>query len=197
MSNSKKWLIIILSLIVLGLIGWNLAGNDTVNVTGNVINDGQPNYQTDDSVTFAYNPAGDLAYKLVADKIDNYTGNKVTWFSKPVLTTYNDAGIPTWTISSFKARLTNENVLYLYSDVQVNSLTKESQLQRITTESAVVNLTTQDVSSNDKVTIIGQGLNSTGLKMKGNLRTKTAELIEDVKTHYVLQPEEQQNETSN
>ncbi|MGO2337260.1 LPS export ABC transporter periplasmic protein LptC [Providencia sp.] len=196
MSNSKKWLIIILSLIVLGLIGWNLSGNDAVNMTGSVINDGQPNYQTDDSVTFVYNPTGDLSYKLVADKIDNYTESKITWFSKPVLTTYNDAGIPTWTISSFKARLTKDNVLYLYSDVQVNSLTKESQLQRITTESAVVNLTTQDVSSDDKVTIIGQGLNSTGLKMKGNLRTKTAELIEDVKTHYVLQPEEQQNETS-
>ncbi|HBO23081.1 MAG TPA: LPS export ABC transporter periplasmic protein LptC [Providencia sp.] len=196
MSNSKKWLIIILSLIVLGLIGWNLSGNDSVNMTGSVINDGQPNYQTDDSVTFVYNPTGDLSYKLVADKIDNYTESKITWFSKPVLTTYNDAGIPTWTISSFKARLTKDNVLYLYSDVQVNSLTKESQLQRITTESAVVNLTTQDVSSDDKVTIIGQGLNSTGLKMKGNLRTKTAELIEDVKTHYVLQPEEQQNETS-
>ncbi|MGJ3354112.1 LPS export ABC transporter periplasmic protein LptC [Providencia sp. Je.9.19] len=196
MSNSKKWLIIILSLIVLGLIGWNLSGNDSVNMTGSEINDGQPNYQTDDSVTFVYNPTGDLSYKLVADKIDNYTESKITWFSKPVLTTYNDAGIPTWTISSFKARLTKDNVLYLYSDVQVNSLTKESQLQRITTESAVVNLTTQDVSSDDKVTIIGQGLNSTGLKMKGNLRTKTAELIEDVKTHYVLQPEEQQNETS-
>lgn len=196
MSNSKKWVIIILSLIVLGLIGWNLSGNDSVNMTGSVINDGQPNYQTDDSVTFVYNPTGDLAYKLVADKIDNYTQSKITWFSKPVLTTYNDAGIPTWTISSFKARLTKDNVLYLYSDVQVDSLTKESQLQRITTESAVVNLTTQDVSSDDKVTIVGQGLNSTGLKMKGNLRTKTAELIEDVKTHYVLQPEEQQNETS-
>lgn len=162
MSNSKKWLIIILSLIVLGLIGWNLSGNDSVNMTGSEINDGQPNYQTDDSVTFVYNPTGDLSYKLVADKIDNYTESKITWFSKPVLTTYNDAGIPTWTISSFKARLTKDNVLYLYSDVQVNSLTKESQLQRITTESAVVNLTTQDVSSDDKVTIIGQGLNSTG-----------------------------------
>lgn len=190
MSNAKKWLIIILSLIVLGLIGWNLAGNDSNSTEAKVINNGQPNYQTDDSVTFVYNPAGNLAYKLVSDKIDNYTEGKITWFSKPVLTTYNEAGEPTWTVKAFKARLTNDRILYLYSDVQVDSLTKESQIQRITTESAVVNLTTQDVSSDDKVTIIGQGFNSTGLKMKGNLRTRTAELIEDVKTHYVLQPEE-------
>ncbi len=110
-------------------------------------------------------------------------------FSKPCSNhLYNEAGEPTWTVKAFKARLTNDRILYLYSDVQVDSLTKESQIQRITTESAVVNLTTQDVSSDDKVTIIGHGL--TCMKMKGNLRTKTAELIEDVKTHYVLQPEE-------
>ncbi|BBG60034.1 Lipopolysaccharide export system protein lptC [Providencia rustigianii] len=196
MSNAKKWLILILSLIALGLIGWNFTGQDDLQVAGTEINDGQPNYQTDDSVTFVYNPMGDLAYKLAAKKVDNYTSGKITWFTNPVLTTYNDAGVPTWTVKSIKARLTKERVLYLYSDVQVDSLTQESQIQRVLTDNAVVNLVTQDVSSDDKVTIIGQGLNSTGLKMRGNLRSRTAELIEDVKTQYELQPKEQQNESS-
>ncbi|MTC58811.1 LPS export ABC transporter periplasmic protein LptC [Providencia rustigianii] len=196
MSNAKKWLILILSLIALGLIGWNFTGQDDLQVAGTEINDGQPNYQTDDSVTFVYNPMGDLAYKLAAKKVDNYTSGKITWFTNPVLTTYNDAGVPTWTVKSIKARLTKERVLYLYSDVQVDSLTQESQIQRVLTDNAVVNLVTQDVSSDDKVTIIGKGLNSTGLKMRGNLRSRTAELIEDVKTQYELQPKEQQNESS-
>ena len=197
MSNAKKWLITVLSFIVLGLIGWNFSVYDDSKPLTTEINDGKPNYQTDDSVTFVYNPAGDLAYKLAASKVDNYTDGKITWFTNPVLTTYNDAGTPTWTVKSIKARLTKERVLYLYSDVQVDSLTPEPQIQRITTDNAVVNLVTQDVSSDDKVTIIGHGLNSTGLKMKGNLRTRTAELIEDVKTHYELQPKEQHNESSN
>lgn len=81
MSNAKKWLIILLSLIALGLIGWNLAGLDTDTPTNSVLDNSQPNYQTDDSVTFVYNPAGDLAYKLVSDKIDNYTAEKITWFA--------------------------------------------------------------------------------------------------------------------
>ncbi len=59
---------VILSLVVLGLIGWNLAGNDSDSAEDKVINDGQPNYQTDDSVTFVYNPTGNLAYKLVSEK---------------------------------------------------------------------------------------------------------------------------------
>ncbi|EMM5118097.1 LPS export ABC transporter periplasmic protein LptC [Providencia stuartii] len=196
MSNAKKWLIILLSLIALGLIGWNLAGLGTDTPTNSVLDNSQPNYQTDDSVTFVYNPAGDLAYKLVSDKIDNYTAEKITWFANPVLTTYNEVGVPTWTVRALKAKLTNDRVLYLYNDVQADSLSPDSQIQRISTQSAVVNLITQDVSSDDKVTIIGQGLNSTGLKMRGNLRSRTAELIEDVKTHYVLQKEEQKNESS-
>lgn len=196
MSNAKKWLIILLSLIALGLIGWNLAGYDTDKPISSEENNSQPNYQTDDSVTFVYNPAGDLAYKLVSDKIDNYTADKVTWFVNPVLTTYNDDGVPTWTVRSLKAKLTSDRVLYLYNDVQVDSLGPDSQIQRISTQNAIVNLITQDVSSDDKVTIIGQGLNSTGLKIRGNLRLRTAALIEDVKTHYVLQKEEQKNESS-
>lgn len=35
-------------------------------------------------------------------------------------------------------------------------------------------LDTQDVSSDDEVTIIGVGLKSVGLKMRGNLREKRA-----------------------
>lgn len=196
MSNTKKWLIILLSLIALGLIGWNLAGYDTDVKTDRLEDNSQPNYQTDDSITFVYNLFGDLAYKLVSEKIDNYTAEKVTWFTKPVLTTYNEAGIPTWTVRSQKAKLTNDRVLYLYDTVEVDSLSPDSQIQRISTQSAVINLVTQDVSSDDKVTIIGQGLHSTGLKMRGNLRSRIAELIEDVKTYYVLQKEEQKNESN-
>lgn len=186
MSKTKTWLIIILAIIALGLIGWNLSDNETPVVSVSADNS-QPNYQTDESVTFVYNPMGDLAYKLVADKIDNYTAEKIIWFSKPVLTTYNESGIPTWTVRAQKAKLTSDKMLYLYGEVEVDSLSKDSQIQRISTQSAIVNLTTQDVSSEDKVTIIGLGLKSVGMKMRGNLRNRTAELIDDVNTHYEIQ----------
>lgn len=75
MSKTKTWLIIILAIIALGLIGWNISDNETPVVSVSADNS-QPNYQTDESVTFVYNPMGDLAYKLVADKIDNYTAEK-------------------------------------------------------------------------------------------------------------------------
>jgi lipopolysaccharide export system protein LptC len=72
--------------------------------------------------------------------------------------------------------------------VQADSLTPEtSQLQRIKTDNARVNLTTQDVASDDEVTLYGTGFTSNGMKMRGNLRDKTAELIEKVTTSYEIQ----------
>ncbi|OTA19286.1 LPS export ABC transporter periplasmic protein LptC [Xenorhabdus beddingii] len=196
MSKIQSWLIAILVLIALALIGWNLShvNDDT---SSPVVDDGYPTYQTREATTFVYDPEGKLVYKLVADDVKNYATTKLTWFTNPVLTTFDPNSHPgtpvdTWTVRANQAKLTNDKMLYLYGDVQVDSLTDASQLQRITTDNATVNLTTQDVASDDQVTLTGVGIKSVGMKMRGNLRNKTAELIEKVTTHYEI-PHEQPN----
>ncbi|NRN28469.1 LPS export ABC transporter periplasmic protein LptC [Photorhabdus heterorhabditis] len=190
MGKIKSWLAIILALITMALIGWNLSDSDETEPSSAADNN-QPTYQSQETITFVYDPTGKLTYKLVSDDVQNYAEPKITWFTKPVLITYDSNAIATWTVRSNKAKLTNDKMLYLYGDVQVDSLTDTSQLQRITTENAVVNLVTQDVSSDDQVTLIGVGLKSVGMKMRGNLRNKTAELIEKVNTYYEIQHEQQ------
>ncbi|WP_237386546.1 LPS export ABC transporter periplasmic protein LptC [Xenorhabdus sp. Sc-CR9] len=196
MSKIQSWLIAILGLIALALIGWNLS-NVNDDSSSSIVDDGYPTYQTQEAVTFVHDPEGKLLYKLVADDVKNFADTKLTWFTKPVLTTYDsnnpsDSRKATWTVSADKARLTNDNMLYLYGNVLVNSLNDASQLQKITTDNATVNLTTQDVASDDQVTLTGVGLKSVGMKMRGNLRNKTAELIEKVTTRYEI-PHEQPN----
>ncbi|MBI6549200.1 LPS export ABC transporter periplasmic protein LptC [Xenorhabdus lircayensis] len=196
MSKIQSWLIAILVLIALALIGWNLS-NVNDDTSSPIVDDGYPTYQTQEAITFVYDPEGKLAYKLVADDVKNYAETKLTWFTKPVLTTFDPNGTPgaptaTWTVRANKAKLTDDKMLYLYGDAQVESLTDASQLQRITTDNATVNLITQDVASDDQVTLIGVGLKSVGMKMRGNLRNKTAELIEKVTTQYEI-PHEQPN----
>ena len=104
-----------------------------------------------------------------------------------MLTTYDQDTLPTWSIRADKAKLTDDRMLYLYGNVEVNSLTTTSQLERITTDNAQVNLVTQDVSSDDEVTLYGSNFTSHGLKMRGNMREKTARLIDKVKTYYEIQ----------
>ncbi|MDR0218368.1 MAG: LPS export ABC transporter periplasmic protein LptC [Enterobacteriaceae bacterium] len=194
MSRTQSWLIVILTLIVLALIGWNFSSPDK-STSSPVLGDGSPTYQTQEATTFVYDPEGKLTYKLEADDVKNYTNTKLTWFTKPILTTFDTKStsatpLKTWTVHANKAKLTHDNMLYLYGNVRVDSLNNASQLQRITTENATINLVTQDVASDDKVTLTGIGLKSEGMKMRGNLRNKTAELIEKVTTHYEIPHEE-------
>ncbi len=84
-------------------------------------------------------------------------------------------------------------MLYLYGHVEVNALTADAQLRKITTDNAQINpRVTQDVTSDDQVTLYGTTFNSTGLKMRGNLRSKNAELIEKVRSFYEIQNKQTQ-----
>lgn len=186
MSKTKRWLTVLLLLVALVLIGLNLTDEDA----GPALvapNTGEPTYQSEHTVTLVYNPVGGLNYRLVSEHVEHFADEQISWFTQPVATMYDDSKIATWTVRSDKAKLTSDKMLYLYGHVQVDSLTATSQLQHIRTDNAVVNLVTQDVSSDDEVTLYGIGFNSKGMKMRGNLRNKTAELIEKVKTSYEIQ----------
>ncbi|AXF78277.1 LPS export ABC transporter periplasmic protein LptC [Erwinia tracheiphila] len=186
MSKTRRWITLLLALVAIVLIGWNLADTDN-GAAPTTVNGQEPTYTSQTSNTLVYNPQGALNYKLVSDKVTYFSVDAVSWFDNPIMTTYDENQIPTWSVRADKAKLTNDRMLYLYGHAEVNSLTQDAQLQRIKTDNATVNLVTQDVTSEDQVTLYGISFNSTGMKMRGNLRNKTAELIEKVKTSYEIQ----------
>ncbi|MDT9587254.1 MAG: LPS export ABC transporter periplasmic protein LptC [Candidatus Arsenophonus melophagi] len=185
MSACKFWFNIILIIMVLALIGWNLVDFHQQKLP-TMINNNQSNYQIGHAVTHVYDPMGKLAYKLITDETQYFSSNKSSFFINPVLTRYDTKSIPSWRICAKSATLTNDNMLYLHANVQVNNLNPTSDLQQILTENAIINLMTQDVSCNKKVTIIGLGFRSVGMQMQGNMKTHSIELIENVKTYYKI-----------
>ncbi|KOC91301.1 LPS export ABC transporter periplasmic protein LptC [Winslowiella iniecta] len=189
MSKTRRWITLLLALIAIILVGWSLTNDDGQEPVAT--NNQQPTYTSANSSTVVYNPLGALSYKLVSDKVTYFQEQEVSWFDNPIMTTYDENKVPTWSVRSDKAKLTKDRKLFLYGHVEVNSLTQDSQLERIKTDNAQVNLVTQDVTSDDQVTIYGRSFNSTGMKMRGNLRTKTAELLEKVKTSYEIQNAQQ------
>ncbi len=184
MSKTRRWITLTLALIAIILVGWNLAGDDAPQP---ISSNQDPTYTSANTSTVAYNPLGSLSYKLVSDKVTAFEVEQLSWFDNPVMTTYDENKVATWSVRADKAKLTKDRQLFLYGHVEVNSLTQDSQLERIKTDNAQVNLVTQDVTSEDQVTLYGRSFNSTGMKMRGNLRTKTAELLEKVKTSYEIQ----------
>ncbi|MFP5595437.1 LPS export ABC transporter periplasmic protein LptC [Kluyvera sp. 142486] len=190
MSKTRRWVIIVLSLVALVLIGLNLADKDDSSQA--VVNANDPTYQSEHTDTVVYSPEGALSYRLIAEHVEYFSDQALSWFTHPFLTTYDTSKVPTWSIKADKAKLTNDRMLYLYGHVEINALTEDAQLRKITTDNAQVNLTTQDVSSDDLVTLYGTTFNSSGLKMRGNLRSKNAELIEKVRTSYEIQNKQTQ-----
>ncbi|MEN3752677.1 LPS export ABC transporter periplasmic protein LptC [Mangrovibacter yixingensis] len=190
MSKTRRWVIILLALVVLILLGINLADND--NNSQVQVNNNEPTYQSEHSDTVVYNPEGALNYRLIARHVEYYSDQELTWFTDPVVTSYDKNKVATWSIRADKAKLTNDRMLYLYGHVELDALTPDSQLRKITTDNAQVNLITQDVASDDLVTLYGTTFNSSGLKMRGNLRSKTAKLIEKVRTSYEIQNKQTQ-----
>ncbi|WP_312228824.1 LPS export ABC transporter periplasmic protein LptC [Pseudescherichia sp.] len=190
MSKTRRWVIILLSLAVLVLIGVNLTDRDDDSQVA--INNSDPTYRSEHTDTVVYSPEGALNYRLIAQHVEYFSDQAVSWFTQPVLTTFDENKVPTWSIRSDKAKLTDDRMLYLYGHVEVNALTAESQLRKITTDNAQINLITQDVTSNDLVTLYGTTFNSSGLKMRGNLRSQNAELIEKVRTSYEIQNKQTQ-----
>ncbi|WP_110783097.1 LPS export ABC transporter periplasmic protein LptC [Cronobacter sakazakii] len=190
MSKTRRWVIILLALAALVLIGINLADQDESGPT--TVNSNELTYQSEQSNTLVYSPEGALNYRLVAQHVEYFSDDGVSWFTQPVMTTFDTNKVPTWSVKADRAKLTNDRMLYLTGHVEVNALTPDSQLRKITTDKAEINLVTQDVTSDTLVTLYGTSFNSSGLKMRGNLRSKNAELIEKVRTSYEIQNKQTQ-----
>ncbi|EOU9539127.1 LPS export ABC transporter periplasmic protein LptC [Cronobacter dublinensis] len=190
MSKTRRWIIILLALAALVLIGINLADQDEGGPL--TVNNNEPTYQSEQSNTVVYSPEGALNYRLVAQHVEYFSEEGVSWFTQPVMTTFDTNKVPTWSVKADRAKLTNDRMLYLTGHVEVNALTPDSQLRKITTDKAEINLITQDVTSDTLVTLYGTSFNSSGLKMRGNLRSKNAELIEKVRTSYEIQNKQTQ-----
>lgn len=193
---------VILGLIALGSLGWFYSLNsDKPDLSHLVKKPDSPDYIGNKMETTVFSPEGKKQYLSTADKVKHYTVDGHTEFEMPLVylfdvSTSNNAEksnhsaklleSQSWKLSAKKAKLTKDEMLYLEGDVVAESLEPTSRLQRVETQVAVVNLKTQDISSDKMVKINGQNFNSTGLKMVGNLRQQIATLKEQVKTYYEI-----------
>lgn len=191
---------LILAVITLGLLAWFYTlHQDDEKLTDLIKPPEKPEYIGQKMETVVFSPTGEKQYVALSDKVEHFTFDGHTDFTKPVVYVLDvpinkddtesavKNQIESWKLTADKATLSKDNMLSLKGNVVAQSLVESSKLQRIATESAVVNLKTQDITSNSIVTINGQNLTSTGLKLTGNLKQQIATLKEQVKTHYEIQ----------
>ena len=181
---NKKNLIYILLIIVVVGVYYNYQKDDDSDSMSTISLSDTPIYQSDDMITNIYDISGEIIYKIESVKVRHFDESNNTEFDLPNLTIYDREHSATWNIHSQTATLTNDKLIYLNQNVQLDNLTTDAQLQHVLTDNAIIDLTTQNVTSKDLVTIKGVGFFSTGQGLIGNLRTKTANILENIKTYY-------------
>ena len=193
---------IILGVIALALLGWYYSLNqDHGDLQSLIKKPDSPEYVGNKMETTVFSPEGKKQYLAISDKVEYYTQYGHTDFISPLVYLFDvsldnkDKDAKTdkiqlekqnWKLSAQKAKLTKDQMLYLEGGVVAESLDPLSRLQRVETEAAVINLKTQDITSDTQVKINGLNFNSSGLKLVGNLRQQVATLKEQVKTYYEI-----------
>ena len=182
---NKKNLICFLLLILIIGVYYSYQTEDSITIAPSKANSPDtPIYQSDDMTTNVYDLSGTMVYKIESSKVKHFDNTENTDFDLPNVTLYDQEHAATWHIQAKRAMLTNDKLIYLYKDVVLTNLTPDSQLQQVLTDNAVVDLKTQLVTSDDPVKIKGIGFFSTGTGLVGNLREKTANILENIKTFY-------------
>lgn len=182
----------LLAIITFVLLGWfySLNQSDSTNLNALVKTPDKPEYIGKNMQTTVFSPKGIKQYLASAELVEHYEKLGNTHFTMPLVYLFdveNSQGEKqSWKLSADQAILDKNNMLYLTGNVTMQSLLADSRLQRVETESAVVNLTTQDIHSDQQVKIAGQHFHSTGLKLTGNLQQQVATLKEQVKTYYEI-----------
>lgn len=183
---------IFLSVITLAVAAWFYLSNQNPQQYAELIKKQEnPEYVGRKMSTVVYSPTGQKQYVAKSEQVEYYQHDGHTDFTQPLVYLFEIesekiAKKESWKLSADNARLTKDNMLYLNGNVVVETLLTASKLQRIETESAVVNLTTQDISSDSMVKINGQNFTSSGLKLAGNLQQQVATLKEQVQTLYEI-----------
>ena len=178
----------VLSLIALSLLAWFYEINYEKKANTSFVNKtDHPSYIGEGMSSTVFNQKGGIKYIANAKKMTYFEQKNHTYFQEPQVFVFDekDGKVQEWEMNANQAILNNKtDILLLTNDVKIQSLLVSSPLQQILTSKVEINLNTQDVSSNEKATVIGQNFTTTGLQLVGNLKTQLATLKKQVNTHY-------------
>lgn len=183
----NRRLTLFLVFVTLGLASWTyyLYQSDDSSLLSSLIKkDGEPDYTGNRMETTIYDNNGKPQYFASALKIKRFENNARTEFIQPLVELFSkETAEKQWRLTADSAEITQDKMLYLRGNVKLVSLDKTSSLQRIETDNLDIDLTSQDIFSENVVKSTGLGFSSSGTGITGNLKKQVATLTKDVKTY--------------
>ncbi|GAA5218875.1 LPS export ABC transporter periplasmic protein LptC [Corallincola platygyrae] len=131
----------------------------------------------------SYDENGLLAHQIWASDMAHFSNNEFTSFKSPKVVVYPNGKQAGWTLNAEQGRL-RENQLILEQQVVIETQTEQNQTNTLLTEYVEMDLASNEVSSDQPVTVKGPSYQLQGVGLRGNVEKEQIELLSDVKATY-------------
>lgn len=181
MSLLSKWALVIFMLgaFLYGVTEWRNANkkpNDAIDT------ELTPDFIAESLKSAIYDPQGRLTHEVEADRMEHYTELEFTHFEFPNYTLYpKKLGSP-WQVKAKEATLYNNNKVVLKNTIRITSTEKDSLVKEIHGKVLELDLTTNIISSDQKVIVYGRNFTMYGSGLIIDLNTTQMTLTEHDKT---------------
>lgn len=143
-----------------------------------------PDFIAEQLTRTVFNEDGQLSELMQADRMEHYEWLGFTQLEAPIFTLLDRAHNLTWQASSLSAVLYPNDKLILDGDVLLQNLATGDLIDRVQTSYLEMSLPSEQLSTDEEVTIFGSGFFIQGLGMQANLNEQTLFIPHHIRTEY-------------
>ena len=179
--NSLALFILLLSVTVYGTIEWRSTTGEQEDIINNELT---PDFIAETLKSKIYTDTGKLSHTIEADRMEHYANLELTHFELPNYTLHPKNSSEPWTLTAKEATLHKNNRVILNNRVRLKATEKDSLIEEIHCKYLELDLTTNIISSQQTVLVIGKDFTMYGSGLIIDLNTKQMTLTEHVRTTY-------------
>ena len=165
-------------LFLVALAAWQLGEIELVPEPTAKVENYQPDFTAKNLVTTRFNEQGKRAERLESEYAEYYQILEQATFNKPVVYMFDEQGEAEWKVTAETGVLNTDDNVILRDKVHLDGLLPASFISTLDTPYLELDLVTQDVRSNQHISIVGQEFQTEGVGLKGHLERKYFELLD-------------------
>lgn len=179
--NSFALFVLILSALIYSIIEWRSSSLDKDTL---IVDEQRPNFIAEKLHSKIYNDSGKLSHTIKAERMEHYEDLEVSYFELPNYILYPEQEQHPWQVSANEATLYKDNRVELKTEVHIRATEIGSLIKEIHCKSIALDLTTNIISSEQDVVVVGKDFTMYGSGLIIDLHTKQMKLTQHEYTIY-------------
>lgn len=178
------WAIILLFVLGIGLY-WQVQFKKATQESANIGQSSQPDFTAKQLKSVSFNEQGKVENRVYAERMEHFSAQDITNFTKPVYLLYPEDGLSHWRIQAKTGTLDKAiDRVVLQDNVIIDAIEPNESIQQLTTSYVELDLKTMIMTSDRMIHVNGQNFTTTGKGLYADLNAHTVELLHHVTGNY-------------